>query len=298
MATTIYTAGLQAHYDRFEAALPAYLPTTGGLQDTVARAMAYACTDGGKRIRPVLTMEFCRLTGGNPDWALPFAAAIEMIHSYSLVHDDLPCMDNSLVRRGRPSTHAVYGETMALLAGDGLLNRAFETMLTHRDAALPAEWALGAASALADAAGIDGMVGGQVIDLESEGKEIDLSVLEALQQGKTAALLIAACVMGVRLAGGTPEQEQAARSFGENLGLSFQIIDDILDVTATAQQLGKPVGSDAANQKVTYVSLLGLDEARRLAAERTNMALSALDVFGDGAEELRCLAEALLTRDH
>ena len=175
---------------------------------------------------------------------------------------------------------------------------AFETMLTHRDAALPAEWALGAASALADAAGIDGMVGGQVIDLESEGKEIDLSVLEALQQGKTAALLIAACVMGVRLAGGTPEQEQAARSFGENLGLSFQIIDDILDVTATAQQLGKPVGSDAANQKVTYVSLLGLDEARRLAAERTNMALSALDAFGDGAEELRCLAEALLTRDH
>lgn len=298
MATGIYTAGLQTHYDRFEAALPDYLPATGGLQDTVARAMAYACTDGGKRIRPILVMEFCRLTGGDPQLALPFAAAIEMIHSYSLVHDDLPCMDNSLVRRGRPSTHAVYGETMALLAGDGLLNRAFETMLTHRDAALPAEWALGAASALADAAGIDGMVGGQVIDLESEGKEIDLSVLEALQQGKTAALLIAACVMGVRLAGGTAEQEAAARSFGENVGLAFQIIDDILDVTATAQQLGKPVGSDAANQKVTYVSLLGLDEARRLAAERTNMALSALDAFGDGAEELRCLAEALLTRDH
>ena len=157
---------------------------------------------------------------------------------------------------------------------------------------------LGAASALADAAGIYGMVGGQVIDLQSEGKEIDLATLEALQRGKTAALLIAACVMGARLAGATPEQENAARIYGENVGLAFQIIDDILDVTASAEALGKPVGSDAENEKVTYVSLLGLEDARRLAAQRTADAVAALSVFGDEAENLRVLADALLNRNH
>ncbi len=299
MADSIYTTQLQAHCDRFEAALPGYMPVTGGLQTTVAEAMAYACAGGGKRIRPVLVMEFCRLCGGDPAAALPFAAAIEMIHSYSLVHDDLPCMDNSLLRRGRPSTHAVYGETMALLAGDGLLNLAFETMLRAENRVdIPAERVLGAASALADAAGIEGMVGGQVIDLQSEGQAIGLAVLEALQQGKTAALLIAACVMGARLAGATAEQEKAARVFGENIGLSFQIIDDILDVTSTAETLGKPVGSDAENDKVTYVSLLGIDEARRLAQERTKLAIEALSVFHHEGDSLHQLAQALLERDH
>ncbi len=296
MSDTLYTTQLQAHCDGFEAALPAYMPKTGGLQTVVAEAMAYACAGGGKRIRPVLVMEFCRLCGGDPAAALPFAAAIEMIHSYSLVHDDLPCMDDSLWRRGRPSTHAVYGETMALLAGDGLLNLAFETMLRERT--LPPERVLGAASALADAAGIEGMVGGQVIDLHSEGKTIDLPTLEALQRGKTAALLTAACVMGARLAGADAAEEAAARRFGEELGLCFQIVDDILDVTATAEQLGKPVGSDADNQKVTYVSLLGLDAAKELAKQRTDAALTALTVFGDEADSLCNLARALLTRDH
>ncbi len=299
MNTTVYNPGMQAHFARFEAALPGYMPATGGLQTVVAEAMAYACHAGGKRIRPVLLMEFCRLCGGDPEGALPFAAAIEMIHSYSLVHDDLPCMDNSLLRRGRPSTHAVYGETMALLAGDGLLNLAFETALRAENRrSIPAEWALGAASALADAAGIEGMVGGQVIDLQSEGQAIGLEVLEALQQGKTAALLIAACVMGARLAGAAPEQEAAARAYGENLGLAFQMVDDILDVTATAQTLGKPTGSDAENGKVTYVSLLGLEETRRRAEQRTRAALEALTPFGAEADSLRQLAEALLTRDH
>ena len=209
----IYTNQMQAHCDRFEAALPAYMPATGGLQTVVTEAMAYACEGGGKRIRPVLLLEFCRLCGGNPEMAMPAAAAIEMIHSYSLVHDDLPCMDNSLLRRGKPSTHAVYGETMALLAGDGLLNLAFETILAPKNrGSLTADGVLGAASALADAAGIEGMVGGQVIDLDSEGKQIDLATLEALQRGKTAALLIAACVMGARMADATPAQEQAART--------------------------------------------------------------------------------------
>ena len=295
----IYTNQMQAHCDRFESALPVYMPATGGLQTVVAEAMTYACEGGGKRIRPVLLLEFCRLCGGDTEAALPAAAAIEMIHSYSLVHDDLPCMDNSLLRRGKPSTHAVYGETMALLAGDGLLNLAFETILSPKNrGVLTAEGVLGAASALADAAGIEGMVGGQVIDLDSEGKLIDLATLEALQRGKTAALLIAACVMGARLAGATPEQEQAARTFGEGIGLSFQIIDDILDVTADAAKLGKPVGSDAENEKTTYVSLLGLEEARCLAEQRTAEAVEALSMFGDEADSLRQLAKALLHRDH
>ncbi len=295
----MYTALLHQHCSQFEEALPRYMPTTGGLQTTVAEAMAYACAGGGKRIRPVLVMEWCRLCGGDATAAIPFAAAMEMIHSYSLVHDDLPCMDNSLLRRGKPSTHAVYGETMALLAGDGLLNLAFETALRAENrAGLSPTDVLAAVSTLADAAGIDGMVGGQVIDLESEGKTIDLTVLEALQRGKTAALLTASCVMGAQLAGASESQQQAARVYGENIGLSFQIVDDILDVTATAEQLGKPVGSDAENEKVTYVSLLGLEEARVLARRRTEEAVAALSVFGDEGESLRHLAQALLTRDH
>lgn len=295
----LYNDRMRQLLAQFEKVLPAYMPQSGKLQTTVAEAMSYACKDGGKRLRPMLVLEFCRLCGGEPALAMPFAAAIEMVHCYSLVHDDLPCMDNSLMRRGRPSTHAVYGETMALLAGDGLLTLAFETMLRPENRVnLPPERALGAASALADAAGIDGMVGGQVIDLQSEGKSIDLSTLEALQEGKTAALLIAACVMGARLAGATPVQEQAARQFGENLGLAFQIVDDILDVTATAQELGKPVGSDADNGKVTYVSLLGLEKARELAAQRTDRALEALDTLGGETGALRQLAQALLLRHH
>lgn len=299
MSGELYSARLQRHLALFEKALPAYLPPVGGWQSVAAEAMEYACKGGGKRIRPVLLLEFCTLCGGDAQAAMPFAAAVEMIHTYSLVHDDLPCMDDSPMRRGRPSTHAVYGETMALLAGDGLLNRAFEVMLDARNtAAFPAERALSAASALADAAGIHGMVGGQVLDLQSEGKAIDLDTLELLQRGKTAALLTAACVMGARLAGADAEREEAARLYGENIGLSFQIVDDILNVTATAEELGKPVGNDAEHQKATYVSLLGLEEARRLAASRTQTAIDALAPFGAQADTLRQLAQALLERRH
>ena len=294
MGMQLYTPVLEQHLTAVEAALPNFLPSAGGLQDTVVHAMAYACSAGGKRLRPVLTLEFCRLCGGEPERALPFACAVEMIHSYSLVHDDLPCMDNSALRRGKPSTHVAYGEDMALLAGDALLNRAFETMLRVRN--LPAERVLAAAGVLADAAGIEGMVGGQVIDLESEKKPIPLETLEALQMGKTAALIRAACEMGSLVAGAPSEQQEAARAYGTALGLCFQIVDDILDVTATAEQLGKPTGSDSENQKSTYVSLLGLDEARRLAQQRTEQARQALSLFGKQAEDLRQLATALQNR--
>ncbi len=295
---SIYTDMLAAHCRLFEEKLPQYLPSADGVRDTVIRAMAYACADGGKRIRPVLTMEFCRLCCGDAEKALPFAAAIEMIHSYSLVHDDMPCMDNSPLRRGKPAVHVAFGEDMALLAGDALLNRAFETVLAKENiVALPADAVLTAASILADAAGVAGMVGGQCIDLESEGKAIDLVTLQTLQDGKTAALLRAACAMGATIGGGDTAMQAAAAAFGENIGLAFQMVDDILDVTADAAALGKPVGSDAGNEKVTYITLCGLEETRKAAAEKTNAALQSLENFKGDTSHLKSLATALLYRD-
>lgn len=291
----LYTARLSQHLTAVEEAITAWLPSE---KDGVAPLMAYACEGGGKRIRPVLLTEFCRLCGGDTKRALPFAAAIEYIHSYSLVHDDLPCMDNSPLRRGKPSVHAAYGETMALLAGDALLNRAFEVMLCPEAAKGMEERALRAANELADRAGIYGMIGGQVLDLASEGKQIDLATLQALQEGKTAALLTAACRMGAILGGGTKAQIEAAGNYGYYLGLCFQIVDDILDVTATAEELGKPVGSDDENEKSTYVSLLGLEEARRVAADYTEQAKAALTAFSDERADLVALADALLVRTH
>ena len=295
--SSLYTPRLTEHLTAIEKALPDFLPNDGTLQDTVVHAMSYACEGGGKRLRPVLVLEFCHLCGKNPRAALPFAAAIEMIHSYSLVHDDMPCMDDSELRRGKPSVHMAYGEAMALLTGDALLNRAFETALdacvlegVSPKAALKAAWVL------AHHAGIGGMIGGQVIDLECEGKTIDADTLKVLQEGKTAALIQAACEMGCLVGEGTEQQVKAAGQFGYYLGLAFQIIDDILDVTSTAEQLGKPVGSDADNDKNTYVSLLGLEKARTLAEEYTAKAVSALSAFGEQRADLTALAQTLLKR--
>ena len=293
----LYTKQLERHLQEFERALPSYLPQDGTLQDTVIHAMAYACEGGGKRLRPVLLLEFCRLCCGDAARAVPFAAALEMIHSYSLVHDDLPCMDNSPMRRGKPSVHAAYGEDMALLAGDALLNRAFETVLnTENTAGVSPKATVKAAHVLADRAGIFGMIGGQVIDLQSEGVTIDADTLKVLQEGKTAALIRAACQMGCIVAEGSEEQQRAADQFGYYLGLCFQVVDDILDVTATEAQLGKPVGSDEENSKNTYVSFLGLDGAKQLAKEYTDRAKNALAVFRDTADDLAALADALLYR--
>ncbi len=294
----LYTPTMKELLRQIEQELMDSMPPTDTLQATVSKAMAYACEEGGKRLRPLLVLLFARLCGGDEATALPFAAAIEMIHCYSLVHDDLPCMDNSAVRRGRPSTFAAFGEDMALLAGDGLLNRAFEWGLSLRASkAVGADRALEAMRVLADASGINGMVGGQTIDLESEGKDIDLSTLQVLQAGKTGALLTAACEMGAVLGGANEEKREAARRYGMELGLCFQIIDDILDVTSSAEILGKPVGADADNRKVTFVSLLGLEAAKRCAEEHTQAALRALSVFGEEAEELTALTTALLRRN-
>lgn len=293
----MYTAVLENHRLRIEAVLPLYLPSAAGASAVTAEAMAYACEAGGKRLRPVLVMEFARLCGGDAEKALPFACALEMIHSYSLVHDDLPCMDNSPLRRGRPSTHAAFGETTALLAGDALLNRAFEVCLAPQNRiGLPADSVLNAAAVLADAAGQDGMIGGQTIDLQSEGKLIDSETLEELHRKKTGALLIAACKMGAILGSADAERVAAAESYGAHLGLAFQIVDDLLDATATAEQLGKPTGADEENQKSTYVTLYGLDGARQMAENETDAALETLSVFGEAADELRELTRVLLTR--
>ncbi|MCI8554458.1 MAG: polyprenyl synthetase family protein [Clostridiales bacterium] len=291
MKQNLYDQQLQEHWNRIEQALPEYLPTG---KDSLSAAMRYACEAGGKRIRPVLTLEFCRLCGGDPAAALPFACAVEMLHSYSLVHDDLPCMDDSLLRRGKPSAHAAFGEAAALLAGDALLTAAFETIA---GAEMEPAFVAGASLTLARAAGAGGMVGGQMLDLESEGKAIDLDTLEELQRGKTGALLTAACQLGCLAAGVTDVRLEAAARFGSELGLSFQMVDDILDITSDRETLGKPTGSDQANEKATYVTLLGVEETRRRAASHTEEAEAALRTFGEEAKTLCRLAQALLQRE-
>ena len=258
----------------------------------LADAMQYAVVGGGKRIRPVLMMEFCRVAGSDPAGILPFACAIEMIHSYSLVHDDMPCMDNDAMRRGKPSTHKQFGEDVALLAGDGLLTRAFELMLR---AGLEPERTVVAAGCLAQLAGFDGMVGGQAIDLDSEGKQISLELLREMDEGKTVALIRAACEMGCILAG-NDALRPAARAYAENIGIAFQICDDLLDIESTTQVLGKPVGSDAENHKSTYVSLLGQAGARKTAQELTDAAVAALAPLGEDGAALVDLARTLLNR--
>ena len=236
----------------------------------VLEAMGYSAFAGGKRIRPC---------GGDWRKALPFAAGVEMVQTYSLIHDDLPCMDDDDMRRGRPSCHIAYGEATALLAGDGLLTMAFEAIA---DAQLPPDRVVKAVGILANGIGVQGMIGGQEMDLENEGAiSLPLDTVRKTNEKKTSALLSAACRMGVAAAGGTEEQFAAADRFARNFGLAFQVIDDILDLTADAAVLGKPVGSDIANEKVTYPSILGLEGAREYACRYTAEAIDAVGIFAE-----------------
>lgn len=276
--------------------LSEYLNRKNCLQQTVFNAMNYSVGAGGKRIRPIILLEFCKMCGGNIENALAFACALEMIHTYSLIHDDLPCMDDDDMRRGKPSCHKVYGEANALLAGDALLNTAFEIMLCTKDINISPVSQLKAAHFIAQCAGADGMIGGQTIDLENEGKDISEEVLLRLYRDKTAALLRAAAVSGVILAGGSQNQIDAADSFALNLGLAFQIIDDILDCTGDQTILGKPIGSDEKNNKKTYVTFHGIDAAYTEAKRLTDNALKALDIF-DETEFMRELSNYLCNRN-
>ena len=255
-------------------------------------AMRYSLLAGGKRIRPVLTLEFARLAG-MPDWrqAIPVACALELVHTYSLIHDDLPCMDDDDLRRGKPTNHKVFGETMAVLAGDALQPEAFRLILTARE--LSAEQRAACALILAEAAGADGMVAGQVIDTLHQPKtEEELGEVHHL---KTGAMIAGACKLGVAAAGGSGELLAAAEEYGYQLGLAFQIRDDMLDVIGT-DEFGKPIGSDQAEGKVTYVDLLGLEGCDKKVLSCTEAAKTAVSVF-DSGEFLRTLADSLAERN-
>ncbi len=264
--------------------------------NVVSEAMKYSVRNGGKRIRPLLLLEFCRLCGGDVESALPFACAVEMIHTYSLIHDDLPCMDNDDMRRGKPSCHIKFKEHFALLAGDSLLTYAFSSVLGSSAAKKDPEMTLEALSVLAEGAGNGGMIGGQVIDLESEGIQISSETLEKMDRLKTGALIKASCVMGVIAAHGTDESKKAAATFAEKLGQAFQVVDDILDVIGNEETLGKPIGSDAESEKSTYVSLLGLEMSQIFAKKLTDEALKSLELFGGDAAYLKDFSQKLLSR--
>lgn len=257
-------------------------------------AMKYSLLAGGKRLRPILLMATADALGANGYDFLTAACGLEMIHTYSLIHDDLPCMDNDDYRRGRLTNHKVFGEALALLAGDGLLTLAFEVMAEQRN--VKPSTLVEFIHETAMCAGNFGMVGGQALDLEAEGRAISAKELKTLHEGKTGAMFIAAVRGGAHLAGATEEQLLALTRFAELVGLAFQIEDDILDVTSTQEELGKPIGSDAKNEKSTYVSLFGLEEARKMADETTEEALRCLDMFGETADALRELAKLMCHR--
>lgn len=281
-------------YERFLPDIEKKLESSITADNSAAQAMKYSLLSGGKRIRPILLLEFYALCGGNGDSALNFAAALEMIHTYSLIHDDLPCMDNDDMRRGRPSCHKAFGEDTALLAGDALLTLAFKT--AAETDGIPADRVLKAIAVLAENAGISGMVGGQVEDLAFEKSGATIDELRGMYLKKTSCLLSAGAVCGSILAGADEEKLKYAAEYAEKLGLAFQIIDDILDCTSDEKTLGKPIGSDAKNGKTTYVTLLGIDGAKAEAERLSNEALTALcKIKGDNAA-LRELTADLLDR--
>ncbi len=280
-----------------ESALNSFLPDDNCREKVLIDSMRYSLEAGGKRVRPLLVLEFNALCGGKADSALPFACAVEMIHTYSLIHDDLPCMDNDDLRRGKPSNHKVFGEDTALLAGDALLTLAFEVMSSDKTAELVGDRACRLGSNVLSAyAGANGMIGGQIIDLESEDKNAPIEVLQEMDYKKTACLIKSACELGCISANATKSKLRAASAYGESIGIAFQIQDDILDATSSDEELGKPVGSDVQNSKSTYVSLLGLDKCRELVDELTNVALESLNEFEGDTSSLRELALQLAKR--
>jgi len=289
-----YTERLQSYQKQIEEGISEYLVYESCKQKDVIEAMLYSALAGGKRIRPVLLLEFCRLSGGKIKNALPFAIALEFIHTYSLIHDDLPCMDNDDLRRGKPTNHRVFGEGMAVLAGDGLLNLAFETVLKPENSwGVDPATTLCAAYELAFQSGIYGMIGGQTMDMaEWEDGSKTLDDLKETHRLKTGALLKAATRIGVMIGGGSAEQLEAATIFGEKIGLAFQIRDDLLDVIGDVKTLGKRIGSDMDYGKETYVDFLSADQCKKEIDKLSREAIDALSCFKDNdflmefAEEL------------
>ena len=280
--------------DLVEEGLLRELKKVPAYDETLEKAMEYSLMAGGKRLRPVLLMAAADAVGKDGAAFLTTGCAIEMIHTYSLIHDDLPAMDNDDYRRGKPTNHKVFGDGIAVLAGDALLTLAFEVMLRQEGAA--PETLVTVVSEMSRAAGPYGMVGGQVLDLEGEGRRLDLAALRKIHMGKTGALFCAAIRSGAILAGAKEEELAALTLYAERFGLAFQITDDILDVTGDEAAIGKPVGSDVRNGKATYVTLTSLEEAKKLAEDAVDEAVEALDIFGERAAFLRDLALFLLGR--
>jgi geranylgeranyl diphosphate synthase type II len=263
----------------------------------IADAMRYSVMAGGKRLRPVLCLAAAEAVGGCTHDAINTAVAIELIHTYSLIHDDLPAMDDDVLRRGKPTCHVAYGEATAILAGDALLTLAFQLLASQEgEANVPADRRLQVIHAVATAAGYEGMIGGQMADIDSEGRRIDLSRLEQLHLMKTGALINAAITIGGILGGGTSEQIRHLYKYAQNIGLAFQIIDDILNIEGDPALLGKAVGTDEEKKKSTYPALLGLVKSRKLAASRVKEALQALDYFDKKADPLRAIAKYVIDR--
>ncbi|HHU84775.1 MAG TPA: polyprenyl synthetase family protein [Clostridiales bacterium] len=278
---------------RIDEAVIEYLPIVDEDHSYIVDIMKYSLENGGKRIRPYLCLAFCAMCGGDPNKAIPFAVALEYIHTYSLIHDDLPCMDDDDMRRGKPSAHKKFGEANALLAGDALLTHAFGTITRSP---LPPTIKIYAISALSAFAGVDGMIGGQYMDLLNETRDADLVKLLMTDNLKTGALIKAACTLGCYAADATPDEIEAAQEYAENLGIAFQIQDDILDVTATSEELGKPAQSDIKNEKSTYVSVLGLEDAKAAVYNYTIAAVDALSIWGERANDLIEFSNILIDR--
>ena len=267
------------------------------IEKVLIDSMEYSLEAGGKRIRPTLTLMFSEVCGGTVEQALPFACGIEMIHTYSLIHDDLPCMDDDDLRRGKPSNHKVYGEDIALLAGDALLTNAFATVLSEDAVSLVGgEKSTKCGRILATLSGMTGMVGGQVIDLQSEGKKVPIDTIRQMHLKKTSALIKCACMMGAVVGSNNEEHIKIAETYGENLGLAFQIMDDILDVVSDEKSLGKPIGSDAENEKSTFVTLLGLDKCYELVNEYTEKAIKSLEGINGDTTQLKAIAVKMSER--
>lgn len=278
-----------------DAALESLLPPSTQHPVSIHQAMRHSVFAGGKRLRPILCMEAGRMVAGSlPPGIEDLGAALEMLHTYSLIHDDLPALDNDDLRRGRPTCHKVFGEAIAILAGDALQTQAYETLARLR---CPAEARVSIIEEIARGTGtVEGMIGGQVVDLEAEHTRPDLPMLEYIHRSKTAALITASVVSGGLYAGANEDAVEKLRAFGKSIGLAFQIVDDVLDVTQTSEQLGKTAGKDTAAEKATYPALFGIDESQKKADALVEAAMASLQSFGSRAETLKALARFLVER--
>jgi geranylgeranyl diphosphate synthase type II len=287
---------LKERSEQVDAALDRFLPPLDAAPQRLHEAIRYSVLAPGKRLRPILALASAEAVGGRPETVMPTACALECIHVFSLIHDDLPCMDDDDYRRGRLTNHKVFGEAMAMLAGDALQALAFE-LIADNAASVAPDRVVAVIKRIANASGTWGMVGGQVVDIESEGKEIAPETLEYIHAHKTGALLTASVLAGAILCGADAAQQEALERYGRSIGLAFQIADDILDIVGDQQKIGKPVGSDEGKDKATYPKLFGLQESRRRAHAEVAHAIASLEGFGEAAEPLRAIARYIVERD-